>query len=62
MVIFSSAEIFEDNMLADYGNIYLLVDTIGSLVGEIETIAVRPRYLYPKPLNITQKPVIIWPH
>ncbi|HHT89013.1 MAG TPA: GldG family protein [Clostridiales bacterium] len=60
MVIFSSAEIFEDNMLADYGNIYLLVDTIGSLVGEIETIAVRPRYLYPKPLNITQKPVIIW--
>jgi hypothetical protein len=37
-----------------------LVNTIGNLVGELETISVRARYLYPEPLNITQKPALIW--
>lgn len=58
MVVYTSAMIFEDNMLNEFGNFSLLVNTIGNLVGEIKTVTVRPRYLYPEPLNITQKPVM----
>lgn len=60
MVVYTSEMIFDDNMISDFGNFYLLVNTIGNLVGELETISVRPRYLYPEPLNITQKPVMLW--
>lgn len=61
MVIYSSADIFSDDILSNYyGNYVLLINTVGNLVGEIETIAVKPRYLYSEPLNITQKPVRIW--
>ncbi len=60
LVVYTSAMVFEDSMLNEFGNFSLLVNTIGTLVGEIETISVRPRYLYPEPLNITQKPVMFW--
>ena len=60
MVVYTSEMIFDDNMLSSYGNFHLLVNTIGNLVGELETISVRARYLYPEPLNITQKPALIW--
>lgn len=60
LVLYTSEMIFNDNMLNEAGNFYLLVNTIGNLVGEIETISVRPRYLYPEALNITQKPVLFW--
>lgn len=59
MVVYTSAMIFDDNMLSEFGNFSLLVNTIGGLVGQVETITVRPRYLYPEPLNITQEPVMI---
>lgn len=60
MAIYTSAMIFDDTMLNEFGNLSLLVNTIGDLIGEIEYISVRPRYLYPEPLNITQKPVTYW--
>lgn len=60
LVVYTSAMIFDDNMLTEFGNFSLLVNTIGNLVGEIETISVRPRYLYPEPLNITQQSVLFW--
>lgn len=60
LVVYTSTMIFDDNMLAEFGNFSLLVNTIGNLVGEIETITVRPRYLYPEPLNITQQSVFFW--
>lgn len=60
MAVYSSSGIFSDSLLNEYGNFSLLVSTIGNLVGELETISVRQRYLYPEPLNITQKPVRFW--
>lgn len=60
LVVYTSEMIFDDNMIRDFGNFYLLVNTTANLVGELETISVRPRYLYPEPLNITQKPVMVW--
>ncbi len=59
VVVYTSAMIFDDNMLTEFGNFSLLVNTIGGLVGQVETVTVRPRYLYPEPLNITQEPVMI---
>jgi ABC-2 type transport system permease protein len=59
MVVYTSAMIFDDNMLSEFGNFSLLINTIGSLVGQVETVTVRPRYLYPEPLNITQEPLMI---
>lgn len=59
MVVYTSTFIFDDNMIKEIGNFTLLVNTFGNLVGETETVSVRPRYLYPEPLNITQKPVMI---
>ena len=58
MVVYTSSYIFNDNMLNEFGNFILLINTMGSLVGDIETITVRARYLYPEPLNITQKSVM----
>lgn len=60
LVVYTSSMVFNDNMLTEFGNFFLLVNTMGNLVEEMETISVRPRYLYPMPLNITQKPVLIW--
>jgi len=60
LVVYTSEMIFDDNMISDFGNFYLLVGTMANLVGEMETISVRARYLYPEPLNITQKSVMIW--
>ncbi|MDI9509568.1 MAG: GldG family protein [Clostridiales bacterium] len=60
MVIYTSSMIFDDSMLSEFGNHILLVNTIGNLVGEIEYISVRPRYLFPEPLNITQKSLTYW--
>lgn len=59
LVVYSSSMIFDDNMLNEFGNFTLLVNTMGNLVGEVETVTVRPRYLYPEPLNITQQSVTI---
>jgi ABC-2 type transport system permease protein len=58
MAVYTSAMIFDDNMLNQFGNFTLLVNTIRDLVGDIETISVRPRYLYPEALNMTQKSVM----
>lgn len=60
LVVYTSAMIFHDNMLSEFSNFNLMVNTIGNLAGEVETISVRPRYLYPKPLNITQKSMVFW--
>lgn len=60
LVVYTSEMIFDDNMISQFGNYYLLVNTIGNLVGELETISVKPRYLYPETLNITQKPIMVW--
>ena len=59
MIVYTSAMIFDDNMLNEFGNFTLLVNTIGNLVGETEIVTVRPRYLYPEPLNITQEPLMM---
>ncbi len=59
MIVYTSAMIFDDNMLNEFGNFSLLINTIGNLVGETEIVTVRPRYLYPEPLNITQEPVMM---
>ncbi|CRZ33382.1 ABC-type uncharacterized transport system involved in gliding motility auxiliary subunit [Herbinix hemicellulosilytica] len=60
LVVYTSEMIFDDNMISDFGNFYLLVGTISNLVGEMDTISVRARYLYPQFLNITQKAAMIW--
>ena len=60
LVVYTSAMIFHDNMLSEFSNFNLMVNTIGNLVREVETITVRPRYLYPKPLNITQQSLMFW--
>lgn len=60
LIVYSSGFMFDNNMLSQPGNYYLLVTTIGNLAGEIETISVRPRYFNSESLNITQKPVMYW--
>lgn len=60
LVVYTSESIFDDSMLSNAGNYYLLVGTMSNLVGKIETISVKPRYIYPEVLNITQKTAIIW--
>ena len=60
MIIYASGVVFDDTMLSQAGNYYLLVTTIGNLIGEIETISVRPRYFASESLNITQKAVMSW--
>lgn len=60
LVVYTSETIFDDNMIGDFGNYYLLVGTMSNLVGEMETISVKAKYLYPETLNITQKSAMIW--
>ena len=60
LIIYSSGVMFDDTMLGQAGNYYLLVTSIGNLVGEMETISVRPRYFSSDSLNITQKSVMFW--
>lgn len=60
LVVYTSAMIFNDNMLSEFSNFNLMTNTIGNFVRDIETITVRPRSLYPKPLNITQQSLVFW--
>lgn len=60
LVVYTTGMIFDDNMISQFANHYLLVNTTSNLAGEMEAISVRARYLYPEPLNITQKPAMFW--
>ena len=59
MVIYTSSMIFDDSMLSEFGNYILLVNTIGNLVGEIEYISVRPRYLF-RAIEYYSKALTYW--
>ena len=60
LVVYTAGMIFDDNMISQFANHNLLVNTTSNLAGEMEAISVRARYLYPEPLNITQKPAMFW--
>lgn len=60
LVVYTAGMIFDDNMISEFGNYYLLVNTMGNLAGEMETISVRARYMYSEPLNTTQKSSMLW--
>lgn len=60
LVLYTSEFLFDDNFLNQYGNLELLIGTVGYLSGDIETISVRPRYIFPEALNIAQKPALFW--